>query len=631
MGRVEPAAGGGRPPALDAETDGTLLAAAAAASAVLLAAEAALSQSVPMTLAALRIGGIIAVAAGGAAFARVRGVSFEGAALLLILFAALVCWWPSPWWLLPPSVGTLAALRSIGLRRLLATLASARLWMAVCLAAVVILPVRHYGDFLILDKLPQSEVPQDTVFHASVAAMIKTYGVVSTGLHGLVPIDYHVLSHRLVAGLSSLSGVPVLEVYGIVPIVFLGPWLLFCCAWAAGRIGGSAAEPLRAWMAVCALLLVLALLPLERWAVWDSYFVSESYTLALGLLVLALPALASERPGAVPLAAAAVFIVAAGASKGSVGVLGLALLWVRALDWAIKGDRRAVVAALAASIAFTLVMGRAAQTALATWISFKPFAYAQVHSVGRESIRDAVETLMRGQSPALPVLGVAAAALAGYLAANFLVSWAVIIRRWAIDGVRGLTAPDAGFSVIAVAIAGGTLLFAISGGNYYFVNPAMFVSLPFLAAAAAGAVRSRRAELAAVGMLLAALSLAWGLGTQDRSGWDEKRAAVLARNQQLYPPSRHVMALLAIRGRALPSSSVLQRGGHFLQPEKGYGHCAMWPFLYPAITEHAWIGVIEAESKCPYENYGFGFYFQPASRHLLAPAVPPGAPVVVID
>ena len=35
----------------------------------------------------------------------------------------------------------------------------------------------------------------DTIFHASIANMLVKYGVLSTGLDGLLPIKYHVLSH----------------------------------------------------------------------------------------------------------------------------------------------------------------------------------------------------------------------------------------------------------------------------------------------------------------------------------------------------------------------------------------------------------------------------------------------------
>jgi hypothetical protein len=35
----------------------------------------------------------------------------------------------------------------------------------------------------------------DTLFHASIANMLVKHGALSTGLDGLAPIKYHVLSH----------------------------------------------------------------------------------------------------------------------------------------------------------------------------------------------------------------------------------------------------------------------------------------------------------------------------------------------------------------------------------------------------------------------------------------------------
>ncbi|MCI5224818.1 MAG: hypothetical protein D3924_19660, partial [Candidatus Electrothrix sp. AR4] len=58
-------------------------------------------------------------------------------------------------------------------------------------AAAAILSIPGYTSFDMLSRLHVGAVHQDTLFHASIAAMIKNYGVVSTGLHGLVETPYH--------------------------------------------------------------------------------------------------------------------------------------------------------------------------------------------------------------------------------------------------------------------------------------------------------------------------------------------------------------------------------------------------------------------------------------------------------
>ncbi|MCW5205739.1 hypothetical protein VU08_02240 [Desulfobulbus sp. F5] len=104
-------------------------------------------------------------------------------------------------------------------------------WRTIFLMAVVatvtILGMEAYTSFDILQRLYVGEVCQDTLFHASIAAMIKNYGVSSTGLHGLVEVPYHTFSHVLMASISLISGIGVVEVYGVANHILLAPFLIF--------------------------------------------------------------------------------------------------------------------------------------------------------------------------------------------------------------------------------------------------------------------------------------------------------------------------------------------------------------------------------------------------------------------
>jgi hypothetical protein len=62
----------------------------------------------------------------------------------------------------------------------------------------------------------------DLLFHLSIAQMIKTYGVVSTGLDGLTVTPYHYGSHWIFARLSTLFNFSMTEIYNIFyPVVFI--------------------------------------------------------------------------------------------------------------------------------------------------------------------------------------------------------------------------------------------------------------------------------------------------------------------------------------------------------------------------------------------------------------------------
>ena len=86
-----------------------------------------------------------------------------------------------------------------------------------------------------MERVSYGALHQDHLFHSAIAAMIKNYGAPSTGINGLVEINYHVLFHKLTAALSIVSGNPVLEVYGIFPWIFFFPILLFGLCFSFGN------------------------------------------------------------------------------------------------------------------------------------------------------------------------------------------------------------------------------------------------------------------------------------------------------------------------------------------------------------------------------------------------------------
>ena len=57
---------------------------------------------------------------------------------------------------------------------------------AIILGVLVVISAKIPGSFDMLDRLEQGLVHRDTLFHASIASMIKNYGVVTTGLNGLI-------------------------------------------------------------------------------------------------------------------------------------------------------------------------------------------------------------------------------------------------------------------------------------------------------------------------------------------------------------------------------------------------------------------------------------------------------------
>lgn len=137
----------------------------------------------------------------------------------------------------------------------------------------------------------------DTLFHASVANMIRTYGVPSTGLDGIPFIPYHFGSHWIFAQIANLLNLSVIDVYQLVYPVALLPFgihslLLFSLnlpKFSAGQlplpIPSKNRLGWRYWGLFCVGYLgFLPLSVLDRMpALGYSVFLSESYNLALAV------------------------------------------------------------------------------------------------------------------------------------------------------------------------------------------------------------------------------------------------------------------------------------------------------------------------------------------------------------
>jgi hypothetical protein len=141
---------------------------------------------------------------------------------------------------------------------------------------------------------------RDTLFHASIANMIRTYGVPSTGLDGHPLVRYHVGSHWVVASLASLTGTDVLEFYNrrfgpiFLPVEIL-TFLLFVLgvrSLARPAAPGSAISDNPWFWGVLLLIFVGPFtFPLESWL--DLIFLSESYILGLAIAFTLLAVLLS--------------------------------------------------------------------------------------------------------------------------------------------------------------------------------------------------------------------------------------------------------------------------------------------------------------------------------------------------
>ena len=86
---------------------------------------------------------------------------------------------------------------------------------------------------LFVEDLCFGRAPIDTLFHASICNMLRTYGVPSTGLDGLPYVPYHFGSHWIFARLCNVLDVRVIDFYNRgYPVVFI-PFGVLCLGTAA--------------------------------------------------------------------------------------------------------------------------------------------------------------------------------------------------------------------------------------------------------------------------------------------------------------------------------------------------------------------------------------------------------------
>jgi hypothetical protein len=359
---------------------------------------------------------------------------------------------------------------------------------AAVLLGLVSLAGRAWGYYIGPDierNLMMGNVHMDSLFHASLAAMLREYGVLSTGLHGTPGVVYHALSHFLFSRISALTGLSVLEVYGAVQCIAIAPLLFIAVLLCAEELVPSSGR--REFLVRIACNVVVFMAPLgygigdfgSRFALKDTHLSSESYCLSL-ILLLALIGSLSIRSSRERWVTVIVLLGATAAAKVSVGAIAILLLVLHVLLF--ERNKR-----LLAGIAITSILVAAAF--VVPWI----YLYRQNYGL-TIPFRDPFQfakyfgEVPISSSPRNIVFWVA---MARFVAVHF----AYTVLFFAVAGVSGwwrssewidhkealvlnLGALGAGLAAIAllpVRTQGG-----VGGNVYFFSNVAMFVALPYL-------------------------------------------------------------------------------------------------------------------------------------------------------
>ena len=458
----------------------------------------------------------------------------------------------------------------------------------------------------------------DTIYHASIANMLVKYGVLSTGLDGLVPAKYHVLSHIWLGCISLWLGVTTLEGYSIGGQIIAVPMLLFSLFLAIHLFRRFQEGPADgAWIVLGSLLLLFLA---DLWG-WTSYLVSESYFLAMIVFLLTLPLLSEiADPGRrrrlglqlASLGIAGLLIMLSKISVGAVLAGGVGFLLWRRMGMTTLALIKLAVPLLLLLVAAIAVISPGASMLLQ---AFEPFGFIREHP--------------RGAWP--------------NIVAN-LVLLGVAFHVWRRGTARDrLCAEMAG--VIAIASVVPVLLINVPGGSdYYFVNVGTWTAIVFgCAYVGASCEKSFPSPLASGFLVVALLLVALATGEKRQSAYrlgalfaelqarvrlvsGEGPGAETTTRQRLIElltpghPARHALASDVKR---TPGAQVRQtllalgiadapRAAVFVPPD----NLAFWniaiecrqdPLFVPAILSAPMLkGLNPVELKCPKEPY-YGF------------------------
>lgn len=472
------------------------------------------------------------------------------------------------------------------------------------IAAIVILG--HPDQSVAFDILQRANgglVFNDTLYHASLAAMIKNYNVVSTGLNGLIETPYHIFSHILFACVSKISGAGVLEVYGMAPQLLFIPILIFAITYVAFLIGKKPVDALPSiWITVSVLLFFLPIL-FGRWNFWNSYFVSESYLISLPLFLFGLILLLKRDLNRTDAILATVSSALIAASKGPVGLMFVGLWLLRALFFRTRKNMEIIIFISVTVVTATVIFDSAMSNAPTEFVFLHFITHYSYH--GSDLLNVLGSLTGKGSITLTPWLWAVVAAVTFFIF-HFLFPISVVVafvRRG--GGISLFTNPVALYSLGAL-LAGMLIisLIKIAGGSaYYFTSVAFFVSLPYCVISLLNFYEKQNRILSVkrfdylLFYLLFSIVVAVSFKTF--------RESISAHSRISQQKSDLVESLLKLR--EAPINHLYKKSAH--QPMNNpFRDCVAQPFIYPAVSERPWMNVVDTEHGCFYEFYGFPQY-----------------------
>lgn len=507
------------------------------------------------------------------------------------------------------------------------------LLLMAALGTIVSLSVyNQFSDFNNLNAARSGFVHKDVFFHSSISAMIKNYGVVSTGLHGLVETPYYVFAHCFVAFCSLIAGNGVFEVFGIISHVFFIPLLIFAACAAAVGIQGAIQKPNNNieiyWLVACVLLVAPQLI-LSRWMFNGQYLFDFPDQLGKAIFLLALPLVFIQRLRAWDVALSVVMLLLIANTKLATAVMFGGLWGAR---WILcsrgKGVKEFTAFLLCAVILYYFMGPQFEKSSNSeSFNSAYRFEFLQASWKGYW-ILDIKEKLSRGEWLSLGLLSKGFLVVGSFILFHYFISWLTLSLLIYKEGIKSIFSSIPSLIVLSSIFGSLFFVFYMNFLDPNAVNPftscAFFVAMPVLCSLVGDSRKQIHFPLLYLIMALTILLLSF-LSYKS-----------FARNSRVYAlhrvdhKSSFIDSLLEIRN-GTPTDTLVSADSNVweLKPvlwgslyyvglAKRYGDWMHkpWrtaaPLVFPAISERPWVGVIPPNSSNErhdsYNSYGYLSY-----------------------
>jgi hypothetical protein len=476
-------------------------------------------------------------------------------------------------------------------------------------SSFLIIGLDSYTEFNLIKKISSGMIQKDSLFHISIASMLKNYGIPSTGLNGLIPINYHTFSHRLFASISILSGKSVLLSYSYFTWIFLAPLFIYSILLVVIEFNIRTFYSYKnIIIAYFILFVILFFVPhfLSKWNLWNSYFNSESYLVANIIMLCGLPFLMKPNVDSKQVVFLLLILFLLSQSKISNGFIYLSIL-IFYLLFVQKNKLHVKLAqSLIAGLIFIFASGITKENS--SPIEFEYFHFVNLYSEGYENYLKICNSFTWTRFNLFIKNGLLIIGFFEFLFFHFILTWVILLLRYSSQkNIFNYLKEEYVFLIPLIISLIIIFILKIPGGSvYYFTNICFIISTPYTILYLINLLETYFTNSSKRFVKYRWLLLTGGVFTYFSLSFNIYiRKSYLCKIEN----SQNVLVQHLLNLRYDSNLDSIYTSNHKIDSSNPLMDCSAKPFIYPAISERVWKNVM-LDEKCELVNYGYEVYFK---------------------